>query len=89
MNKKDIIVLIYTKKSSDVKVISIEEAEKINGFDIDIKEDIWTNRNNSPTKIGYADANNVAQKTGVIGVYNRTRIKDINSIITHAKWAIK
>jgi len=86
IERKNLVALMYASNSCYTKVVGIENISE-KGFSIDIEEGRWSNRYFRDIEIGRGKCGEY--KEGVIGVYDRTKISHLDSMVHDAKSATK
>ena len=91
---EDLVVLQYTPINNlYVEVIAADKV-KDKSFSIDLENKVWTYEHWENIKIGerrgYSYPNSSDKcEVGIIGVYDRTKISDLNAMVITANEAVK
>ena len=88
MNLKDLVVLKFSDNTCYTSVVNIKDI-KDESFNVDIKNKTWSYKERKNVKIGNSrnlrDNFSNEIKYGVIGVYNRKLINNLNSLVFASK----
>ena len=85
MELSDLVVLIYASNTCYATVVKVDDVPKSedDGFGLDLKNEIWSYRGQI-LKIGEDTYHRPDCRGGVIGVYDRTNIEHLSSMVHHS-----
>lgn len=86
VSAKNIVVLVYADNNRYTKVVLLSEVHE--GIDVNCREGIWAEEDGTVHQIGeHRPCGRDARREGVIGVYDRSNIRQLNSILHAAAYA--
>lgn len=91
---KDLVVLMYARNECYTNVVDAKEAlSEYPGLSVDLKKGKWSYVRGSKlwedVEIGRSIDHEYGCRGGVIGVYDRTRTEQLNSMVHHAREATR
>jgi hypothetical protein len=85
---ENIVVLVYGDNNTVTKVVPICLAHE--GIEVHCEEGIWKEENGTVHQIGeHRPCGRDAVRAGVIGVYDRSDIRQLNSMLYAAEYATR
>ncbi len=85
VSKKNIVVLVYTVNNLSTKVVPLAEVEDVT---VNCQDGLWFDGGGTIRQIGeHRNCGQNSVREGVIGVYDRSQIEQLNSMLHAASYA--